>query len=69
MNFKKAYYKPSIEEHFIDQVVNLWEGSAPGPPTPSAQQSEPVLKSTPSYQDMPTQTDAFGSSSPNYTNE
>ncbi len=70
MNIKKTYCKPVIEDHLIDQVVNLGFQSTPPIGTPdetSAQQASPTLKSTPSYQDMPTQYDAFGNDYPDYT--
>ncbi len=66
-NIKRAYNKPIIEEHLIDQVVNLWEGSIPGPQGSAVQQTNPTLKATPNYQDMPTQQDAFGTDTPDFS--
>ncbi len=66
-NIKRAYNKPIIEEHLIDQVVNLWEGSKPTTPT-AVQQTNPTLKASPNYQDMPTQQDAFGTDTPDFSN-
>lgn len=74
MNTRKSYIKPIIEEHTIDNLVCLGfqsEGPITPPGSPAPQQSQPMLKSAPSYQDMPSQTDAFGTTTPdyNYTNE
>ncbi|MCT4590016.1 MAG: hypothetical protein N4A71_19480 [Carboxylicivirga sp.] len=69
MKVKKAYTKPHIEEFFIDQVVNLWEGSKPGPGFPAAREhTEPSLKSAPKYDNPPVQDYPFGGDGPDYSN-
>ncbi|MCT4646585.1 MAG: hypothetical protein N4A74_16475 [Carboxylicivirga sp.] len=68
MKVKKAYTKPHIEEFFIDQVVNLWEGSKPLPGSAAPQGTEPTLKSAPNYENPPAQEYPFGGDGPDYSN-
>lgn len=68
MNIKRRYNKPDIEEHFIDRVVNLWEGSAPLPPQAAPQEPAPMQQSAPDYQNPPAQDYPFGNDSPDFSN-
>ncbi|WP_439183718.1 hypothetical protein [Carboxylicivirga taeanensis] len=72
MNIKKTYKKPELEVHLIDRMINLTGDSWAEPPIEPTgtlgqpQEGDPLLKSTPNYEGMPSQIDAFGSESPEY---
>lgn len=68
MIIRRNYSKPDIEEHFIDQVINLAEVSGEWDPVEPTSFQAPSPSSSPQLENPSAAEYPFGGDSPDFSN-